>query len=164
MLLPAHEGDPPAQLHGGSPHIRRYLTCHHEAGHAIVALALGLDVVHVILEDPKVTGRYGSTRILGPVTTTTAPAWGAALTAGHLASARAAAELGVQVPPEGHSSDDDHDRWCEWVEPHGIDLWDAIVTANHTLTAYWPDVQRLAHELRAHGHVDVAKWTKGKPL
>lgn len=156
-----HESNPPDMFAGGLP-LFWYLTAAHEAGHAIVGVALGLDVVHVSLDDVETTGGYAHTALAGPpVTAATAPAWSAMYVAGHLAEARAAAEIGAPAPDTG-TSDQDRIAWETRCAPHGVDLWDSILTATHVLTRYWPDVRKLAHELRAHGHVDVAKWTKGK--
>lgn len=161
--MAAHNGDPPAQLHGGPP-LFWHLTAAHEAGHAIVGVVMGLQVVHVALDDLETTGRYAHTALAGPpVTADTAPAWSAMYVAGHLAEACAAAELGVE-PPDVFTSDHDRIAWEVRCAPHGVDLWDAIVTANHTLTTYWPDVRKLAHELRHHHRVDVAQWIQENPL
>lgn len=158
-----HNSNPPASMSGGLP-LFWYLTAAHEAGHAIVGVALGLDVVHVALDDLEATGRYAHTALAGPpVTATTAPAWSAMYVAGHLAEARAAAEIGAPAPDTGTS---DHDRiaWEARCAPHGIDLWDSILTATHVLTRCWPDVRKLAHELRHHHRVDVAQWIQENPL
>lgn len=158
-----HNSNPPDMLAGGLP-LFWYLTAAHEAGHAIVGVALGLDVVHVALDDLETTGRYAHTALAGPpVTADTAPAWSAMYVAGHLAEARAAAEVGAPAPDTGTS---DHDRiaWEARCAPHGVDLWESVLVATHTLTTHWHHVRKLASDLRHHHRVDVAQWIQENPL